>query len=126
MGRIVTAVKIENALDPSRKIEVDAVVDVDAYIMTLPDAWRDKLGELPVSRQITVGGPGERTSAGEICGPVYVQIAGFRRIASEVLFTEMKRLAGEYQPAIGHITLEQSQAAVDNANQRLIQIPIRV
>ena len=60
MGRIVTPVKIENLLDPSKKIETDALVDIGAYMMTLPNAWRGRLGDLPTSRKVELHRPQSR------------------------------------------------------------------
>ena len=54
----------------------------------------------------------ERVQA-EICGPVEIRIEGFEPVFSEVLFIEMQASEGQYQPLIGYIVLEQSQAAVD-------------
>ena len=46
MGRIVASVKIENLADSEAKIRCDALVDTGASHMVLPNAWRDRLGEL--------------------------------------------------------------------------------
>jgi hypothetical protein len=98
MGRIVTPVKIENLLDPSKKIETDGLVATSAYMMILPNAWRDRLGELPASHKVEVHLATEEMVEAEVCGPVYIQIPGFHRIVSEVLFLEMKPGNGEYEP----------------------------
>ena len=58
----------------------------------------------------------------EVCGPVRIQIEGFRPIFNEVAFVEMKPADGEYEPLIGYIVLEQSQAAVDMLGHRLVPI----
>ena len=50
---------------------------------------------------------------GTICGPVRIQIEGFRPIYNEVLFLDMEPANGDYEPLIGYVILEQSQAAVD-------------
>ena len=50
---------------------------------------------------------------GTICGPVRIEIEGFRPIFNEVLFLDMIPANGEYEPLIGYVILEQSQAAVD-------------
>jgi hypothetical protein len=52
----------------------------------------------------------------------YIQIPGFPRIASEVLFRDVKPADGEYEPLIGYITLELSHAAVDMVGHRLTHI----
>jgi hypothetical protein len=53
---------------------------------------------------------------------VRIQIEGFRPIFNEVAFVEMKPADGEYEPLIGYIILEQSQAAVDILGHRLVPI----
>ena len=55
-------------------------------------------------------------------GPVRIQIEGFPPIFSEVVFIDMHPDDGEYEPLIGYIPLEQSQAAVDMLGHRLIHV----
>ena len=64
----------------------------------------------------------QETVAGKICGPVRIQIEGFRLIYNEVLFVEMNPDNGEYEPLLGYIILEQSQAAVDMLGHRLVPV----
>ena len=40
---------------------------------------------------------------GAVCGPVRIQIEGFRPIFSEVVFIEMRPDDGEYEPLIGYL-----------------------
>ncbi len=122
MGRIVTRVTIENPADPSKRIETDALVDTGAYIMTLPEAWRDRLGEFRNREEVDIHLATEQSVKGVVCGPAFVQMPGFRQISSEVLFIDMQPANGEYEPLIGYITLEQSQAAVDMIGHRLTHI----
>ena len=122
MGRIVTRVTIENPADPLKRIETDALVDTGAHIMTLPEAWRDRLGEFRNCEEVEIHLATEQSVKGVVCGPVLVQMPGFRQISSEVLFIDMQPANGEYEPLIGYITLEQSQAAVDMIGHRLTHI----
>ena len=122
MGRIITRVTVENSVDPTKRIEMDALVDTGAYILMLPSAWHDRLRPFRTSREVEIHLANEQTVRGLICGPVLVQIAGFGQIASEVLFLEMAPDNGEYEPLIGYITLEQSQAAVDMVGHRLTRV----
>lgn len=46
MGRLVASVTVTNLLDPAKNIRCDALVDTGASHMTLPTAWRERLGEL--------------------------------------------------------------------------------
>lgn len=47
MGRILTSVVIRNTLDPAYELRCDALVDTGAGYLTLPTAWRERLGTLP-------------------------------------------------------------------------------
>ena len=117
MGRIVASVKIENVSDASKSLRCDALVDTGASLMVLPSAWKDRLGDLVSIRKIAL-----ETVTGEVCGPVRIQIEGFLPIFSEALFIEMKPEHGDYEPLIGYIILEQSQAGVDMLGHRLVPI----
>ena len=122
MGRIVASVKIENTSDASKTLRCDALVDTGASFMVLPTAWKDRLGSLEAIREIEVETLTQESVPGEVCGPVRIQIEGFKPIFSEVLFVEMKPSNGDYEPLIGYITLEQSQAGVDMLGHRLVPI----
>jgi len=90
--------------------------------MVLPNAWKDRLGDLEVVDNISLETATQETVEGEIRGPVRIQIEGFRPIFNEVLFVEMKPEDGIYEPLIGYIVLEQSQAGVDMLGHRLVPI----
>src|SRR5437870_6293815 len=122
MGRIIASVKIDNASDPSKSLRCDALVDTGASFMVLPSAWRQRLGNLEITTQIEMETATQETIKGEVCGPVRIQIEGFRPIHTEVSFVEMKPDDGEYEPLIGYIVLEQSQAGVDVLGHRLVRI----
>ena len=59
---------------------------------------------------------------GAICGPVRIELEGFAPIFGEVLFVDMAPRDGVYEPLIGYITLEQSQAAVDMLGHCLVHV----
>jgi len=113
MGRIVASVVITNIVDASKSLRCDALVDTGASFMVLPSAWKDRLGTLEVVQTIDLETATQETIKGEVCGPVRIQIEGFRPIFNEVLFVEMKPEDGIYEPLLGYIVLEQSQAGVD-------------
>ena len=122
MGRIIASVRIENAADVSKGLRCDALVDTGASHMVLPTAWKERLGSLESTRTIEMETVTQETINGEVCGPVRIQIEGFPTIFSEVSFVEMKPDDGEYEPLIGYIVLEQSQAGVDILGHRLVPI----
>ena len=122
MGSIRASVTIDNLTDPDKSIRCDALVDTGASLMVLPTAWRDRLGELRELGTIEVETATQDTVKGAVCGPVQIQIEGFRRIFTEVLFVKMKPRDGEYEPLLGSIVLEQSQAGVDMVRDRLVRV----
>ena len=122
MGRIVTPVVVANALDPSKQIRFDALVDTGASGMILPMAWRDRLGPLSIVRKIDMETADQRVVEGAVVGPVSIEIEGFDRIFSEVVFIDMQPQNGGYEPLVGYIVLEQSRAAVDMVGHRLIAV----
>jgi len=122
MGRIVASVKIDNVSDISKSLRCDALVDTGASFMVLPNAWRDRLGKLETTTQVEMETATQQTIKGEVCGPVRIQIEGFRPIYSEVSFVDMQPADGEYEPLIGYLVLEQSQAGVDVLGHRLVHI----
>ena len=122
MGRIVVSVRIENLSDPEAKIRCDALVDTGTSYMVLPSAWRDRLGALEEIAMVPMETATQETVEGAICGPVRIQIEGFRPIYNEVLFVDMSPVEGEYEPLIGYVILEQSQAAIDSLGHRLIPV----
>ena len=122
MGRIIASVTISNPISAEKKILCDAFVDTGASHMVLPTAWKARLGELEEVDQIEMETATQETIKGIVAGPVRIQIEGFRSVFSEVVFVDMHPDDGEYEPLIGYIPLEQSQAAVDMLGHRLIHV----
>jgi len=122
MGRIVASVKVENPTDPNARLRCDALVDTGSSFLMLPSAWRDRLGKLDDLGKIQLETATQEPVEGEVCGPVRIQIEGFRPIYNEVLFLDTKPENGEYEPLIGYVILEQSQAAVDMLGHRLVAV----
>jgi predicted aspartyl protease len=122
VGRIVASVKIENVTDPAKGLRCDALVDTGASHLVLPSAWKERLPGLQHVGTVEVQTATQATVQGEVYGPVKIQIEGFRPIFSEVLFLEMTPENGDYEPLLGYIVLEQSQAAVDMLGHRLIHV----
>jgi predicted aspartyl protease len=122
MGRIVTSVTIQNATDPAKSLRCDALVDTGASHMTLPNAWRERLGALEQVRTVEMEIATQEVVEGAVCGPVRIEIEGFSPTFGEVLFVEMASEDGRYEPLIGYLPLEHSQAAVDMLGHRLVYV----
>ena len=122
MGRIVASITVANLNHPEKSIRCDALVDTGASHLTLPKAWRERLGDLREMAIVDLETATQKTVQGLICAPVEIQIEGFRSIITEVLFMEMEPEEGQYEPLIGYIALEQCQAAVDMLGHRLVHV----
>jgi len=75
-----------------------------------------------MTTQVEIETATQQTIKGEVCGPVRIQIEGFRPIYSEVSFVNMQPEDGEHEPLIGYLALQQSQAPVDILGHRLVHI----
>ena len=123
MGRIVTQVKLANFTDPDKTLTLSALVDTGAAYITLPNSWRESLGEIEQLAEIEVEMADQSVRTGTVCGPVRVRIGEFRPIMAEVLFIDMEPdQDGEYEPLLGYIALEQAGAAVDMLGHRLVHV----
>ena len=120
MGRIVTSVRIDNALEPDNGLRCDAIVDTGASMLVLPKAWKDRFGTFMAERRVEMETATQSRVLGEVCGPVRTEVEGFDAIFNEVLFLEMQPTDGLYEPLVGDIVLEQCQAAVDMVGHRLL------
>jgi predicted aspartyl protease len=123
MGRIVTQVKLANLGEPSKTLSLSALVDTGAAYITLPNPWRESLGELEQLAEIEVEMADQSVKKGCVCGPLRARIGEFRPIMAEVLFLDMQpNEDGEYEPLVGYIALEQAGAAVDMLGHRLVHV----
>lgn len=123
MGRIVCQAKIENAINGHEGFKFSALVDTGTSHLTLPLAWKDRLGEFRSFRHVELETANQSKISGEMAGPVQIQIEGFPAIYGEVLFVDMESHEdGSYEPLMGYLVLEASQAGVDILGHRLVFI----
>ena len=123
MGRIICQAKIENAINGHEGFEFTALVDTGTSHLTLPSVWKDRLGKLKTLVPVELETANQSKLIGEMGGPVSIQIEGFRAIYGEVLFIDMEpRDDGSFEPLMGYIALEASQAGVDILWHRLVHI----
>ncbi len=122
MGRILAETTIENGTDAGFRIRCDGLVDTGAAYLTLPTAWRERLGPLTQLDTVDVETATQAVVRGDICGPILLRIAGFRPVLTEALFIGMEPADGQYEPLLGYIPLEQAQAVVDLVGHRLVKV----
>lgn len=116
MGKVVERVKITNLLDPSRSLEVDAIIDTGATMLVLPQELVDKLG-LKKMREVKVRYANNKTETKAVYGVATVEIQGR---AGE--FNVLAESEG-FQPLIGQIILEQLDLIVDPRSKRVVPNP---
>jgi hypothetical protein len=122
MGRIITTVTLGNTVKPEFSFKCDALVGTGAAQMVLPVQWKERLGPLQFARKVELELGNQRRAEGEVCGPVRLQIEGFPPVFGEVLLVQMDPVEGGYEPMLGYIPLEASQAAVDMVGHRLVYV----
>lgn len=122
MGRIMASVAISTVLDPDKKIRCDTLLDTGASLLVLPSACRDRLVDLPEMRQIDLETATQDAVKATICASVRLQIEEFPPVVAELAFVDMTPQNGDYEPLLGYIPLEQSQAAVDTLGHRLVYV----
>ena len=126
MGRIIAQTKVTNLFDASKAIECGMVVDKGASAVFLPRSWKERLGEFQRSEPVKLLLANRDVVEGEACWPVEIEIEGFRPVSNEVVFVDRvpRTVAGEQPtPLLGHVVLEQAQAAVDMIRHRLAPVP---
>ena len=121
MGRLIVSLTIENQRE-GKIIRCEALVDTGASHLVLPKAWKEQLGSLESTGTMEVETADQSLIEAEVCGPVRMQIPGFRPVFTEVMFIEMQPENDVYEPLLGYIPLEQSQAAVDMLGRRLLHV----
>lgn len=122
MGRIVVEATIENGTDPRCPIICDGLVDTGAAYLTLPNAWRPRLGQLTVYDTVEVETAKQTVVTGDICGPILLRFGSFRQVLAEALFIDMEPANGRHEALLGYIPLEQAQVVVDLAGHRLAKV----
>ena len=96
MGRIIAQVSVMNAVEQHRRLAFSGLVDTRAAYLTLPSAWKAQLEPFPSVQTVDVETAAQETIRGVVCGPVRIEIEGFRPIYSEVLFIGMHPEDGVY------------------------------
>ena len=121
MGRILTQVRLSNALDPTAVLHFDGLVDTGAAQMVLPMAWKDRMGKMELIREVDVEIGNQDTVKAEVYGPVRAKIGEFSAIFCDVMFIEMKpNHEGDYEPLVGYTVLEVAGIAVDMLRHKLL------
>ena len=127
MGRVTTAATVENygdlwnaqqgiiLADQVRRIEIDALVDTGATLLSLPTRMIQQLGLAPVTSKRIVSSKGITDSM--MHSAVRLTIMG-RSCTVDVM-----EVPDDVPPLVGQIPLEHLDFVVDPRNQKLIGNP---
>ena len=97
------------------------MVDTGAFGLILPNAWKAQLGELPNRSFVDLELADQRVVTAEIRGPARVQLDGFRKIDTEVIFVDMEpRRDGSCEPLVGYTVLELANVMIDMRHHSLV------
>jgi predicted aspartyl protease len=116
MGKITGVVKITNLLDPTRSVEVEAVVDIGATMLVLPKNIVDQLG-LEKTQEVRARYAGNHVGAKEIYGAVNLELKGRAGI-----FDVLAESEGS-QPLIGQIVLERLDLVIEPSTRKIMPNP---
>jgi hypothetical protein len=123
MGRIITPLSITNAADSGKQIQCDGLIDTGAWGLSVPASWKARLEPLPLVRRVELVTADQRVIAGEVAGPVIVQIAKFHPVSTDIVFTAMEAEELGHPVLIGYTILEQAGIAVDVVRHQLFAVP---
>ena len=116
MGKVVEKVKVTNFKDPSKSLEIEAVIDTGATMSVLPMDTIQRLG-LEKIEDVNVRYADNRVEKKEVYGWIILEIAG-RRAVFDVL-AENKGA----QPLIGQIVLERLDLVIEPSERKVIPNP---
>jgi len=117
MGKVLERIKITNLLDPTRSIEIDAVIDTGATMVVLPQNIVDEL-KLKKIREVKVRYANNTTETKSIYGVVTIEIKG--RTGNFDVLAE----AEGSPPLIGRVVLGILDLVVDPRTRTLMPNPL--
>src|SRR5207244_10652441 len=85
MGQVTTWITVGGIFEAGREMQCKALVDTGAYCLTLPAAWRDRFGALPMSEPVGVEMADGRVERGEVCGQLRLRVGAFSAVAGKAL-----------------------------------------
>lgn len=117
MGKVIEKIKVMNLLEPTKSVEIEAVIDTDATMVVLPQNIVDALG-LKKIRETKVRYANNKTELKSIYGVVTIEIKG--RTGN---FDVLAESEGS-QPLIGQVVLEILDLVVDPRTRTLMPNPL--
>lgn len=117
MGKVIEKIKLTNIFDPSKFVEIDAVIDSGATMLALPQDVVDKLA-LQKDREVRVRYANNHGEDKSIYGVAKLELAG-RRGNFDVLAEPIGAT-----PLVGQVVLELLDLLIDAKSKKLIPNPL--
>jgi aspartyl protease family protein len=116
MGKVIEKIKLTSLFDPTKSVEVEAVIDTGATMLVLPQSIVEEL-HLRKMREVSVRYANNKTEVKPIYGVVTVEIQGRARE-----FNVLGEPDGS-QPLVGQVVLEQLDLVVQPSTRKVIPNP---
>lgn len=116
MGKVIEKVKITNVFEPSKSMEIEALVDTGATMVVLPQDIARQLG-LKKVREVKVRYANNKVEMKPVYRAVIMEILG-REGTFDVIGEEENS-----QPLIGQVVLEVLDLVVDPRTRKLVPNP---
>ena len=116
MGKILEKTRVTNLLDPSKSIEIEAVVDTGATMLVLPSDIVERLGLRKVE-EVKVRYANNSVQTKQIFGVVTLELQG--RAGNFDVLAE----AEGAQPLIGQIVLERLDLVIEPSTRKVMPNP---
>jgi clan AA aspartic protease len=116
MGKVIEKIKLTNIFDPSKSVEIDAVIDSGATMLALPQDVVDQLS-LRKHRETKVRYANNHAEDKSIYGVVEVELMG--RAGNFDVLTEPVGAT----PLVGQVVLEILDLLIDTKSRKLVPNP---
>ena len=117
MGKGIETIKLINIHDPSKSLEVDAIIDSGATMLALPQNVIEQLA-LRKEREVKVRYADNHSDDKSIYGVVKLELAG-RSDAFEAISENVGA-----PPLVGQVVLEVLDLLIDSKSRKLIPNPL--
>ena len=116
IGKVVEKIKVTNFKDPSKSVEIEAIIDTGATMSVLPMDLIQKLG-LEKIDEVSVRYVDNSVKRKEVYGWIILEIAGRKAV-----FDVLAESEGA-QPLIGQIVLERLDLVIEPSTKKVISNP---
>jgi len=117
MGKVIEKIKLTNIFDPSKMVEIDAVIDSGATMLALPQDVVERLG-LQKRREVKVRYANNHSEDKSIYGVLEAELVG-----RTAVFEALAEPTGA-TPLVGQVVLEILDLLIDPKGRKLIPNPL--